>query len=287
MSAQRCTDFAELTRWTEAELRDEINERHGMVRVNQTHGMLVNCLCNIRHAQRASELRRQESHLAIAFASLPLDLTMRSFHSGLSLARKAAEKGCLRDECSNCCSLLKTKKLYCNTDCQREFELRSADDNGRSLRARTLKQSGYKCSNCDIKGLISKANKHVESTLAPSASLADYKAAYTSYFKSSPDFKVARLAPFVRLHKEKMRIQRGSLLHADHILAVRFGGGCAGLDNMQSLCAFCHKNKSAAEAVEAARAPRCSISVKTEEPLSVIAMVLQAAPGNDGLPPLA
>lgn len=35
--------------------------------------------------------------------------------------------------------------------CQREFELRSADDNGRSLRARTLKQSGYKCSNCDIK----------------------------------------------------------------------------------------------------------------------------------------
>ena len=150
MSAQPCTDFAELTRWTEAELRDEINERHGMVRVNQTHGMLVNCLCNIRHAQRASELRRQESHLAIAFASLPLDLTMRSFHSGLSLARKAAEKGCLRgtttrslrrdhvrsapasptsrpyltsflfllvDECSNCCLLLKTKKLYCNTEC--------------------------------------------------------------------------------------------------------------------------------------------------------------------------
>ena len=67
-------------------------------------------------------------------------------------------------------------------------------------------------SSCN-QGLISKANKHVESTLAPSASLADYKAAYTSYFKSNPDFKVARLAPFVRLRKEKMRIQRGSLLH--------------------------------------------------------------------------
>ena len=36
----------------------------------------------------------------------------------------------------------------------------------------------------------------------------------------------------------------GGLWDADHIIAVKDGGGCCGLDNYQTLCISCHKNKT-------------------------------------------
>ena len=71
MSAQRWADFAELTLWNDAALLKEINKRHGYVRPKQAHGGLVNQLCNIRQAQRASESRRQEVARAQAGRLLP------------------------------------------------------------------------------------------------------------------------------------------------------------------------------------------------------------------------
>lgn len=37
------------------------------------------------------------------------------------------------------------------------------------------------------------------------------------------------------------------LWHADHIVPIEKGGGLCGLDGMQTLCAPCHRRKSAAE----------------------------------------
>jgi len=117
-----------------------------------------------------------------------------------------------------------TKKLFCNHDCRKEFKLRSADDNGWSLRARTHMRSGGRCEACAInvagsQGLIWKAHRHATSTLAPGASRADYKAAYVAFFERNPKPEVARLAPFVRLRKETTQIQRGSLLQARAVRA--------------------------------------------------------------------
>jgi len=113
-------------------------------------------------------------------------------------------------------------------------------------------RSGGRCEACGInvagsQGLIWKAHRHAASTLAPGASRADYKAAYASFFERNPKPEVARLAPFVRLRKETKQIQRGSLLQADHILAVCLDGGSCGLENMQSLCSVCHNLKTAAD----------------------------------------
>jgi 5-methylcytosine-specific restriction endonuclease McrA len=41
-----------------------------------------------------------------------------------------------------------------------------------------------------------------------------------------------------------------SLWHADHIVPVERGGGLCGLDGMQTLCAPCHRRKTAEEARE-------------------------------------
>jgi hypothetical protein len=40
---------------------------------------------------------------------------------------------------------------------------------------------------------------------------------------------------------------RHSLWDADHILAVIDGGGGCGLDNMQTLCLWCHREKTGAK----------------------------------------
>lgn len=44
-----------------------------------------------------------------------------------------------------------------------------------------------------------------------------------------------------------------SYWEADHILAVREGGGCCGLENFQTLCIPCHKIKSALLAKQRSR----------------------------------
>lgn len=43
------------------------------------------------------------------------------------------------------------------------------------------------------------------------------------------------------------RVKGGSLWDADHIQAVAEGGGLCGIDNIQSLCAACHRRKTAAQ----------------------------------------
>lgn len=45
-----------------------------------------------------------------------------------------------------------------------------------------------------------------------------------------------------------------SLWQADHIVPVEFGGGLCGLDGFQSLCIFCHREKTADQARMAAAA---------------------------------
>ena len=39
----------------------------------------------------------------------------------------------------------------------------------------------------------------------------------------------------------------GNLWHADHVLAVRDGGGECSVDNMQVLCVACHADKTQRE----------------------------------------
>jgi len=44
--------------------------------------------------------------------------------------------------------------------------------------------------------------------------------------------------------KVKKRKNGGGLWDADHILPVKFGGGCCSLQNIQTLCIKCHKEKT-------------------------------------------
>ena len=46
--------------------------------------------------------------------------------------------------------------------------------------------------------------------------------------------------------KRKIFVKKfgGSLWDADHILEVKNGGGLCGIDNVQTLCIACHKNKT-------------------------------------------
>jgi hypothetical protein len=45
----------------------------------------------------------------------------------------------------------------------------------------------------------------------------------------------------------KVPTHRTSLWDAEHTLAVKDGGGECGLDNITTMCVFCHKEKTAAE----------------------------------------
>ena len=53
--------------------------------------------------------------------------------------------------------------------------------------------------------------------------------------------KTYNITPNRKLHQRKLG---GGMWDADHVLSVRDGGGMCGLDNIQTLCIRCHKEKT-------------------------------------------
>lgn len=78
--------------------------------------------------------------------------------------------------------------------------------------------------------------------------------------------KLARWAAKLRVRANPVWLRRiekqQDLWDADHAVAVEDGGGCCGLDNLQTLCALCHGSKTVA--ATRARASRTARRVKAD-----------------------
>jgi 5-methylcytosine-specific restriction endonuclease McrA len=69
----------------------------------------------------------------------------------------------------------------------------------------------------------------------------------------------AKQAWLRRVHAENVPahlLQKGPLWAIDHIIPVWRGGGLADMDNLQTLCFACHKEKTTNEAAQRARYPK-------------------------------
>lgn len=111
------------------------------------------------------------------------------------------------------------RRTMCSPECAREIRIRSSH--------KFMKQEVYKrdrgiCAICkvDTKTIAKNALK---------LNLEDRELYLLNY-----DIPMSR-----KIWKRKFG---GGLWDADHILPVKNGGGCCGLDNLRTLCIPCHKN---------------------------------------------
>lgn len=111
------------------------------------------------------------------------------------------------------------RRTMCSPECAREIRIRSSH--------KFMKQEVYKRD----KGIcaICKVDTKIISKNALKLNLEDRELYLLNY-----DIPMSR-----KIWKRKFG---GGLWDADHILPVKNGGGCCGLDNLRTLCIPCHKN---------------------------------------------
>mgnify|MGYP006430695885 FL=1 len=111
------------------------------------------------------------------------------------------------------------RRTMCSAECAKEIRIRSSH--------KFMKQEVYKrdkgiCAICNIDTKVIAKNAV---KLTPKE-----KEIYLQNF----DIPISR-----KIWKRKFG---GGLWDADHIIPVKNGGGCCGLDNLRTLCIPCHKN---------------------------------------------
>tara|TARA_B110000238_G_C15956062_1_gene365324 strand:- start:90 stop:548 length:459 start_codon:yes stop_codon:yes gene_type:complete len=119
-------------------------------------------------------------------------------------------------------SVLPPRRTMCSKECVHELKLRTS---GRYLRGHVYKRDRGVCSECsiDTKDIAKKALCIVDSE------------------KRKEFLKENNISSKRKVWKKK---NGGGLWDADHILAVKDGGGQCGLDNIRTLCIPCHKKKT-------------------------------------------
>lgn len=127
-------------------------------------------------------------------------------------------------ECTWCGTAIKRGLKHCSDACRNEVYVR----NGRSLRSQVHRRDVGVCAKCGI----------------------DMQAIQDRflrlYTKSLGAYGVQRAYPhsFARLRKLGRRhnlMRENTPYDIDHIKPVVEGGGCCGLDNLQTLCIPCHR----------------------------------------------
>lgn len=159
----------------------------------------------------------------------------------------------INDEGYRCCrycsqSVKPPKRTFCSKNCVHEYRLRS---NGNYLRQQVYLRDRGICAICKLD----------TKKLATQLTLLDI---------NDPQREI--LLTQHNIHKKrkiKLRKNGGGLWDADHILAVKDGGGQCGLKNIRTLCIKCHKLKTAND------------SSKTNKPTPPIKFVIKLKTPND------
>ena len=174
----------------------------------------------------------------------------------MSVNRKSKNKGRIRidlmakgDRGNPLCRFCFTEtdgklKTFCSSQCLHEHKLRSDSS---YLRKCVERRDRGVCNHCkfDTKVLMAKAIDLVKKKkrwtwggLKKELDVLFAKYRYPLLPETRPA-NLKRLARFV--------YRTGIYWHADHILAVKNGGGECSLKNMQTLCVPCHKDKTRVE----------------------------------------
>lgn len=122
------------------------------------------------------------------------------------------------------------RRTFCSDECVHEYRLRS--DQG-YLRQCTFERDRGICKLCGL-------NTEMLKKIIEVGKLLDRRAG---------EFLIKQLG--VQTVGWKMDLQ--TLWNADHIVPVVEGGGECGLENIQTACVWCHRQKTAEEAAERAR----------------------------------
>jgi len=123
--------------------------------------------------------------------------------------------------CNN--PVLPPRRTMCSDECAHEIKLRA---NSRYLRRCVFKRDKGICAICsiDTKNIAKEALQ---------INLIQDKELQLEYLKKH------NISSKRKIHRRKLG---GGLWDADHIVAVKNGGGQCGLDNLRTLCISCHKN---------------------------------------------
>jgi len=115
------------------------------------------------------------------------------------------------------------RRTFCSQVCVDEYMIRSS---GSYLRRAVYKRDLGICADCgvDTKTLARQLLSFAKESL-------ERKELLTTY-----DISEKRVI--------RKRRNGGGLWDADHIIPVKDGGGCCGLDNLKTLCISCHKKKT-------------------------------------------
>ena len=132
-----------------------------------------------------------------------------------------------RPQCRWCCgSVLPPRRTFCCDNCVHEHRLRT---NSRYMRTCVYRRDNGICAECrqDTKKIAREAKQYRMSK--------QWKEYYELFERNS-------------IPKGRKLWQRGfggGLWDADHIVAVKEGGGECGIDNIRTLCIACHKKNTA------------------------------------------
>ncbi|XP_012783662.2 DNA annealing helicase and endonuclease ZRANB3 isoform X2 [Ochotona princeps] len=142
------------------------------------------------------------------------------------------------------CSASSWDSRFCSLKCQEEFWIRS---NNSYLRAKVFETERGVCQLCNV-------NAH-ELFLR-------LKGAPTSQRKDLLDATWSSTLPLEQLNEMIKKPSEGHFWQVDHIKPVYGGGGQCSLDNLQTLCTICHREKTASQAKERSQMRRQSLTAK-------------------------
>ncbi|XP_040827436.1 DNA annealing helicase and endonuclease ZRANB3 isoform X3 [Ochotona curzoniae] len=142
------------------------------------------------------------------------------------------------------CSASAWDARFCSLKCQEEFWIRS---NNSYLRAKVFETERGVCQLCNV-------NAH-ELFLR-------LKGAPASQRKDLLDATWSSTLPLEQLNEMIKKPSEGHFWQVDHIKPVYGGGGQCSLDNLQTLCTICHREKTANQAKERSQMRRQSLTAK-------------------------
>ncbi|HZE97265.1 MAG TPA: HNH endonuclease [Planctomycetota bacterium] len=132
---------------------------------------------------------------------------------------RGSEGRCLCRHCGR--EVPRGRRTFCGDVCVETWRLRSDPT---YVRSRVWKRDKGRCAQCGLRC------REVEKSLALLRQVLS---------------RLGQSKAYGALRKALKVTSRHSLWDADHIRAVVEGGGECGLDNMQTLCLWCHKDKTA------------------------------------------